>query len=198
MPRHVFLVRHCQSLANAEGRIEGKGDSELSDLGREQARAVAAFIGERDLRTPRLIASSQARAIATAAAIGEACGWEIAHHDHRIREGELGWMEDLPYTEIARHMAERQTRELDAHIHGGESLQDVGARCWEALAEALEAHDGPLVLVSHGYTIQALLRRLDPDVAVPRWLGNGDAVELWLEGEAFAQAPVHWPLTPAE
>ena len=198
MPRHVFLVRHCQSLANAEGRIEGKGDSELSALGREQARAVAAFIAARELAPVRLIASSQARALATAAAIGAACGWTVSHHEHRIREGELGWMEDLPYTEVARHMAERQTRELDAHIHGGESLETVGARSWEALAEALDAHPGPVVLVSHGYTIQALLRRLDPDVAVPRFIGNGDAVEVWLDGETFAKPPVHWPLSSGE
>lgn len=191
--RRILLVRHCQSQANAEGRIEGKGDSPLSEEGRRQAEAVAAFIAEQALGEAILIASSQARAIATAAAIAEACGW-TASHDHRIREGELGWMEDLPYTEVGRHMAERKARELDADLHGGESLEAVAERFWDALGEAIEASDCVLVLVSHGYAIQALLRRLDAGAALPRFIGNGDVVELWLEAETLAEPPKHHPL----
>src|SRR5580704_4083889 len=194
MPRRILLVRHCQSQANAEGRIEGKGDSPLSEEGRAQAELVAAFIAAQALDEARLIASSQARAIATAAAIAEACGWDAAAHDHRIREGELGWMEDLPYSEVGRHMAERKVRELDADLHGGESLAVVAERVWAALDEAMAAADGPLVLVSHGYAIQALLRRLDPQVALPRFIGNGDVVEIWLEDGALSEPPTHHPL----
>ena len=94
MPRRVLLVRHCQSQANAEGRIEGKGDSALSEEGERQAERVAAFIAAQGLTEVTLIASSQARAIATAGAIGRACGWSHVS-DHRIREGELGWMEEI-------------------------------------------------------------------------------------------------------
>ena len=193
MRRRILLIRHCESEANAEGRIEGKGDSPLSADGMDQARALAALVAAWELGEATVIASSQARAIATAAAIASACGWSYAQ-DHRIREGELGWMEDLPYEEVGRHMAERKVRELDADLHGGESLETVGIRVWEALAEALEASEGPLVLVSHGYAIQALLRRLDPDVALPRFIGNGDMVELWLEAGALAGVPAHHPL----
>jgi broad specificity phosphatase PhoE len=197
MPRRVLLVRHCQSEANAEGRIEGKGDSPLSEEGRAQAAQAAAFIAGLGLGEVTLISSHQARAIATAQAIAQACDWGDHAHDHRIREGDLGWMEDLPYTEVGRHMAEKKVRELDADLHGGESLAAVADRFSEALAEALAASEGPLVLVSHGYAIQALLRRLDPDVALPRFIGNGDVVEIWLEDGALAQAPRHFPLKPA-
>jgi broad specificity phosphatase PhoE len=103
-------------------------------------------------------------------------------------------MEDLAYAEVARHMAERKTRELDADLHGGESLAVVGERFWTALDEATQASDGVLVLVSHGYAIQALLRRLDSEVAVPRFIGNGDVVEVWLDGAALAGPPKHYPL----
>jgi len=193
MRRQVLLVRHCQSQANAEGRIEGKGDSPLSDEGLQQAKAVAAFIAARSLGDAKLVASSQSRAIATAQAIGAASGWTHAE-DHRLREGDLGWMEDLPYTEVGKHMAERGAKELNADIHGGESLEGVGERVWEALAEAMKGHPGTLVLVSHGYSIQALLRRLDPDVAIPRFIGNGDVVEIWLDDGALAETPAHHPL----
>ena len=196
MRRHVFLVRHCQSTANADGRIEGKGDSPLSAEGREQARTVAAFIAGRALAAATLIASSQQRAIETAGEIGLACGW-AASHDHRIREGELGWMEDLSYADVGRHMAERKVRVLDADLHGGESLATVGDRVWEALSEAMAACEGPLVLVSHGYAIQALLRRLDPAATIQGFLGNGDVVEFWLEDGVLAEPPRHFPLKPA-
>ena len=197
MPRRIFLVRHCQSQANAEGRIEGKGDSPLSEAGRAQAKTVAAFIAAQRIDAAILIASSQIRAHQTAAAIGEACGW--AHiQDHRIREGELGWMEDLPYTEVGRHMRERGLTELTHHVHGGESLESVGERLWEALAEAMKANDAVVILVSHGYSIQALLRRLDPDIShIPRFIGNGDVVELWLDAGALAKPPAHHPLAPS-
>ena len=198
MPRRVLLVRHCQSEANAEGRIEGKGDSPLSEEGRAQAAQAAAFVAGLGLGEVTLISSHQARAFATAAAIAQACGWRGDHvREPRIREGDLGWMEDLPYTEVGRHMAEKKVRELDADLHGGESLAVVADRFSEALAEALAASEGPLVLVSHGYAIQALLRRLDPDVALPRFIGNGDVVEIWLEDGALAEAPRHYPLKPS-
>jgi len=194
MRRRILLVRHCQSRANAEGRIEGRGDSGLSEEGERQAKRVAAFIAAQGLTEVTLIASSQARAIATAGAIGAACGWTHVS-DHRIREGELGWMEDLSYTEVGRHMREKQATELDAHLHGGESLETVGERFSEALAEAMAASDGTLVLVSHGYAIQALLRRLAPGAELPRFIGNGDVVELWLEAGALAEPPKHYPLS---
>ena len=194
MRRRVLIVRHCQSEANAEGRIEGRGDSPLSAEGERQAQALAAFIAAQSLGEATLIASSQARAIATAGAIAAACGWTTAAHDHRIREGELGWMEDLPYTEVGRHMAERKARELDADLHGGESLDAVAERFWEALDEAMSGAEGPLVLVSHGYAIQALLRRLGQEGSAPGFIRNGDVVELWLEGGALAEPPRHYPL----
>src|SRR5689334_5840848 len=86
MPRRILLVRHCQSQANHEGRIEGRGDSPLSDLGRAQAERLARFMAEQEIGPATMIASPLARARATAEAIGDACGWS-ASHDHRIREG---------------------------------------------------------------------------------------------------------------
>ena len=158
MLRRVLLVRHCQSQANADGRLEGKGDSPLSEAGREQARRVAAFVASQKIGQATLLASPLSRARATADEIGALCGWTPSH-DHRIREGELGWMEDMSYAEVSKHMAENQLRVLDSEVHGGESLDAVAERCWEALSEVLAVTEGPLIVVMHGYAIQALVVR---------------------------------------
>ena len=136
MPRRILLVRHCQSQANADGRLEGKGDSPLSEIGREQAKRVAAFVASQDIGPATLIASPLSRARGTAKEIADLCGWTPSH-DHRIREGELGWMEDMSYADVRKHMVERQLSVLDAEVHGGESLDAVAERCWEALSEVL-------------------------------------------------------------
>lgn len=192
VPRRVFLIRHCQSEANLEGRLEGSGDSPLSPLGQEQARRVAQFMADQDIGPAKMIVSPQSRASATAAAIAELCGW--AHtHDHRIREGHFGWMEDLSYADLGKHMAERGLRHLDADAHGGESLQEVAERMWEALREAAAEGEEPLVAVTHGYAIHALVTHLGHPIGLVA-IANGDVFELWIDGDAPAGPPTHHPL----
>jgi broad specificity phosphatase PhoE len=193
MPRRILLIRHCQSQANADGRIEGKGDSPLSEAGREQARRVAAFVAAQDLGPATLIASPLARARATAEEIAALCGW-TASHDHRIREGELGWMEDMSYADVGKHMAERQLRVLDSEVHGGESLEAVGERCWQGLSEALAASEGPLIAVSHGYAIHALVVRWFGHALTLAQIANGDVIEVWLDGDTVTGPPTRYPL----
>jgi broad specificity phosphatase PhoE len=149
-------------------------------------------MADRQIGPAHVVASPQSRASATAAEIAALCGWSPLH-DHRIREGELGWMEDLSYLDVGRHMMERKVAVLDADLHGGESLDTVGARLWEALAEALEASRETLVFVSHGYAIHALLRRLDHDLSL-RQIGNGDVVEILLHEAKLSEPPRHYPL----
>ena len=193
MPRRILLVRHCQSQANADGRIEGKGDSPLSEAGREQARRVAAFVASQGIGQATLVASPLSRARATADEIGARCGWTPSH-DHRIREGELGWMEDMSYADVGKHMAENQLRVLDSEVHGGESRDTVAERFWEALSEVLATTDGPLIAVTHGYAIHALVEhRFGHELGLAQ-IGNGDVIEIWMEGDAVTAPPKRYPL----
>jgi len=66
----ILLVRHGQSLWNAEGRWQGQADIDLSELGRNQAKAAAASLGSFDL----IGSSTLSRAAETAFIISTALG----------------------------------------------------------------------------------------------------------------------------
>ena len=193
MLRRILLVRHCQSQANADGRLEGKGDSPLSEAGRQQAKRVAAFVASQDIGLATLIASPLSRARATADEIAALCDWTPSH-DHRIREGELGWMEDMSYTDVRKHMVEHQLTVLDSGVHGGESLDTIAERCWEALSEVLAATEGPLIAVTHGYAIHALVEQRFGHPLGLAAIANGDVIEVWMEGDAVTGPPTRYPL----
>ena len=70
--RRLVLLRHGQTEYNAGSRMQGQLDTDLSDLGREQAAAAAEVLAKRQ---PLLIVSSDLRrALDTATALGERCG----------------------------------------------------------------------------------------------------------------------------
>jgi len=187
--RRVFLIRHCQSEANRDLKIETRGDSGLTDLGVEQARRRAHLLSDHDLADVTVIASPQSRAARTAREIAEHHGWSVSH-DPRLVEGDLGKLEGLAYHELIPLVPKGKTW-LDAEDHGGEAEDIVADRMLEALAEALDAAPGPVIIVSHGYAISSLLKRLGHSVRQP---ANGDMYELDLDETATVHGLEHHPL----
>lgn len=72
----IYLVRHGQTVFNREGRLQGHVDSDLTDLGRDQARRLGALLARLTGGDGgwRILASPLGRAQATAQAIAEAVG----------------------------------------------------------------------------------------------------------------------------
>ena len=56
MSRRLILIRHGQTTYNASGRMQGHLDTELSDVGYEQARAAARLL--RDQGVVKIVALS--------------------------------------------------------------------------------------------------------------------------------------------
>ena len=70
--RRLVMLRHGQTEYNAGNRMQGQLDTELTDLGRDQAVAAAEVLAKRQ---PLVIVSSDLRrALDTAVALGERSG----------------------------------------------------------------------------------------------------------------------------
>ena len=184
--RDIFLVRHCQSEANVGGRLEAWGDSPLTALGVYQAGKLAEFVSGFGMVEASLLASPLQRAAQTAARLAEVLGCEAAH-DERLREGNVGWLEGLAFTEVEEHQKTHNAKFISADLHGGESFKDVADRMEAAFREHLGKTAGPVVVVAHGYAIRALLWRLygEDSTDAPRFkqpFGNGDVIAFKLEG----------------
>ena len=114
--------------------------------------------------------------------------------DHRIREGELGWMEDFPTPRWAG-IWRAAGRELDADLHGGESLDPwptgSGRRSRGDGGRRRRAGAGQPRLRDPGAAAPA-----DPE-SLPRFIGNGDVVEVVARGRRAGRAAGAFPVEAA-
>jgi probable phosphoglycerate mutase len=191
--RRLVLLRHGQTDFNAGRRMQGQLDTELSELGREQAVVAAEALAKRQ---PLMIVSSDLRrALDTALALGERAGLPVSV-DQRLRETHLGDWQGLTHLEVdeAAPGARLAWRD-DARWapHGGESRVDVAARSRPLIAELVAGQpewgsdtdgnaDRPVVLVAHGGLIAALTADL-LGLPVDNWpvlggMGNASWVQL--------------------
>ena len=95
--RRLVLLRHGQTNYNAQGRMQGHLDSELTAEGLAQAATVAPGIAA--LGPDRLISSDLRRAVDTAGVVGAAAGLDVKT-DPRLRETHLGEWQGRTVTEI--------------------------------------------------------------------------------------------------
>ena len=188
--RRLVMLRHGQTEYNAGSRMQGQLDTELSDLGRDQAVAVAEVLAKRQ---PLLIVSSDLRrALDTAVALGERSGQPVSI-DTRLRETHLGDWQGMTHLEVdAIAPGARLAWRDDARWapHGGESRVDVAGRSLPLVKELVadqpdwgtEEPDRPVVLVAHGGLIAALTAVL-LGLPVDNWpilggMGNASWVQL--------------------
>jgi len=180
----LYLVRHGQSEWNRIGRIQGRSESPLTELGRQQAAALGRLLGS-SLPDPGIdiVASPLARAFETATIIagelGRAAGDVRA--DDRINDFDVGVLAGYPgWDAVASDYPELARLRLEDPIHfhppGGESGADVLARARAFLAARQTAGRDALV-VCHG-VINKFIR------AAARGITGGDIIALGEDQDA--------------
>jgi probable phosphoglycerate mutase len=151
----LYILRHGETVWNAENRMQGGLNSPLTNLGRAQAARQAEIMAGCNLTGFDVLSSPQGRAFETAA-IAMAQLVPFVRTDDRLREIGVGewqglvrdpaWMtgpvEDTPDGPIAYY----------EKAPGGEGFAALEERC----AAFLRDLRGPAVLVTHGITSRML------------------------------------------
>lgn len=166
----VMLVRHGETDWNRRRRVQGgRSDIPLNESGRQQAAALGLRLKDTVIRavysSPLRRARSTARAIArlhrlrvecvpdfVELDVGELEGVDIASMGRRLDELLLmrGYNGTMPSAETP----------LFGKVQyiGGESLDELQRRAWDALQRIVSQHqDGAIVVVSHYFVILAII-----------------------------------------
>jgi len=162
---NLLLVRHGESIANTEGRMQGQFDSPLSDWGREQARALAARLVREGRPVAAVYASDLSRAAETAEILAAGLAAPL-HLDARLREFDVGDLTGVIWSEVESLYPEIWTRihESDEYVRfpGEEDNEAFRVRLAEVLAfiQARHGEDDTVAVVTHGGSLGMLLTHL--------------------------------------
>jgi ribonuclease H / adenosylcobalamin/alpha-ribazole phosphatase len=176
-PSILWVVRHGQSAGNvARDEAHASGaqrialdhrdvDVPLSDLGREQARALGRWFARREVRPDVMLASPYLRAQQTAELFRKAGGCapdEPICIDERLREKEFGILDGLTTMGIAELIPDQaEFRMLLGKFYhrppGGESWCDVILRL-RSLLDTVSLHYGgrPVMIIAHQVVVLCL------------------------------------------
>lgn len=162
----IVIIRHPQTVANTEGRFVGRGDSPLTEVGKEQILALTAYMEQ---WKPNVVFTSPLkRALMTAQAI-VSCGIPVNVVED-LQEIDFGRAEGLTWNEITtlgmkidylRNGAAQDANDLggpgDGPVApGGESWSEFESRV-RAAAVACEGAGSRVVIVTHGGVFRTLL-----------------------------------------
>ena len=179
----LVLVRHGQSLWNAQDRFTGWVDVPLTDRGRDEARAGAAAIAH--LKFDVAYTSALTRAQETLAIILAEIGQTKVPiiRDAALNERDYGDLVGLNKTDTAKKYGADQVqlwrRSYDVAPPGGESLQMTAARTLPFFDRAImgDLSAGRTVLVcAHGNSNRSIvmqLEHLSPEQVVKLELPTG-------------------------
>jgi probable phosphoglycerate mutase len=151
----LILVRHGESVANAQGLLLGRTDAELTDTGQAQVIAARTLLRDpvSEVRTSPL---SRARVTADLLSLGVPVSL-----DERWVEIDYGEFECQPLGGIPAAVWQKWRSEREFRPEGGESLADVDERvtvaCEELFAPggAARREAGDVIVVSHVTPIKA-------------------------------------------
>jgi glucosyl-3-phosphoglycerate phosphatase len=182
--RRLVLVRHGESVWNAEARIQGQRCAGLTEAGHAQAKATGAFLAALYPHA-HLVTSDLQRTLETVAPLAEALAREPVS-DERLRERSFGAWEGLLRADVVATDPARWQRWVDGEdvvgeVVGGESAAQLTERVAPVLHELLAAtpEGGVTIAVTHGGPVwHGTHRLLDLRPGTLGGVGNASVAEL--------------------
>lgn len=171
--KKLYLLRHGQTEFNVKKLVQGRCDSPLTDLGRQQAGMAAAWLKAHGVVPDKVVSSPLGRAMATASLVAtELLG---ADADVEPCEGIIercyGTFEEGPHDALPTDVWDPGE---DLIPFGGEGSQALQERMVDTLTNIMDA-DGieTLLAVSHGSASRQFIRAAVPeDFELPTKLPN--------------------------
>lgn len=155
----IIMVRHGQSLANAQSRFAGHSDFDLSELGKKQAEAAAEYLCKKE-KVDVIYASDLLRAHNTALPFSKAYSLPI-NDTEELREIFAGEWEGRTTDELFEIYGDdfRVWRGdfPKARCTGGESVAELYDRIVPAVMRLAEQNDGKCILLAtHATPVRAI------------------------------------------
>ena len=161
--KKLYLLRHGQTEFNVKKLVQGRCDSPLTDLGRQQAQAAAAWLKAHGVVPDKVASSPLGRAMATASLVAcELLGPDAAVEPcEGIIERCYGTFEEGPHDALPTDVWDPGE---DLIPFGGEGSHALQERMVETLTSIMGA-DGieTLLAVSHGSASRQFIKATAPE-----------------------------------
>ena len=171
--KRLYLLRHGQTEFNVKKLVQGRCDSPLTDLGRQQAKMAAAWLKAHGVTPDKVVSSPLGRAMDTADLVAtELLGQNAAVEPcEGIIERCYGTFEEGPHDALPTDVWDPGE---DLVPFGGEGSQVLQARMVNTLTNLISAENvETLLAVSHGSASRQFIKAAAPaDFKLPTKLPN--------------------------
>ena len=160
MKTKIIMIRHGQSVANAQSRFAGHSDFDLTELGRQQAELAAEYLYNSGQQVDKIYSSDLLRAHNTALPFSKKYGLPI-NDTTGLREIFAGSWEAMTVDDIYEQYCEAfttwRTDFSKARCTDGESVAELYARIVAFVKELAEQNKGKTILLAtHATPIRAI------------------------------------------
>lgn len=173
MTTSLYMTRHGQTLWNEVGKMQGQLNSELTELGKQQA----IWLGERlnDVDIEIIISSSSKRAVDTAELIRGSRDIKIVKKEG-LREMHLGSWQGMYFQDIKENYPKAYD-DFWHHPHkyepvDGESFEQLNQRVVNEVESIIKKYeDKNILIVTHGVVLRALITYFEHKALKEFWQG---------------------------
>lgn len=163
--RPFYLIRHGQTVHNvANIGAGGDTDSELTELGYQQAETLSQYIHALPKKPKKIIHSPLKRATETARVINTALKLDMEDHADLV-EHRLGIYEEKPWEPTKPKLLANEK------LEGGENRDEFAERVKNAFHDIFDRHaEDPLMIVGHSglfHSLRWLYYRYNDYIYVP-------------------------------
>lgn len=165
MKTTIYFIRHGQTQWNKEQRMQGWQNSNLTDLGKEQADLLGKKFKRENLQLDLFYSSPSPRALETVNIINQSLGVETLE-EFGFQEINMGIWEGKTYPEIIEKNPEEwhnfwEKPEDFKADNKGETFEELSCRSFSSLKKAIKANEGKQIgIVSHRITIKSMIANL--------------------------------------